>query len=312
MTAAFTAFAANAQSWPSGPIRIVVPFAAGGTVDAIPRMLQPGLQERLGVPVIIENKTGASGTIGTAVVAKAAPNGNTWLSIADTLAVSPALYQNLPFDTEKELEPVLLIGISPYVLAINPSRPFKTLADIVAAAKEKPGSVSYATYGTGSGPHLAMLLLGKSAGVTLVHVPYRGGAPAVTDAIAGHVDLVIGTPALLLPFLKSGKLRGVVQFGPNRLPALADLPTVVESGFPGNEGVVWWSFFAPTGTPKAIIERFRAELVTGLKEERVARQLVENMQIKLSLDGPDYLRKFLAEQIRVWGTVVRENGVKLD
>ena len=310
--AALAPFAAQAQTWPSGTIRIVVPFAAGGSVDGIPRMLQPGLQERLGATVIIENRTGASGTTGTAVVAKAAPDGNTWLSIADTLAVSPSLVPNLSFDTEKDLEPVLLIGTSPYVLATNTARPFKTLADVIAAAKQKPGSVSYASFGTGSGGHLAMLQLGKSAGVELVHVPYRGGGPAVADAIAGHVDLVIGSAALITPLLQADKLRGVVQLGPERLPAMAGLPTVAESGFPGSECVVWWGIFTTAGTPKPIIERFRAELVAGLKDERVARQLTENMQIKLTLDGPEHLRKFLGEQIRTWGAVVRENKIKVE
>lgn len=307
---ALAPFAASAQSWPSGTIRIVVPFAAGGSVDGIPRMLQPGLQERLGTTVIIENRPGASGTTGTAVVAKAPPDGNTWLSIADTLAVSPSLLPNLPYDTEKDLDPVLLIGTSPYVLAANLSRPFKSLADVIAAARQKPGGVSYASFGTGSGGHLAMLQLGKIAGVELTHVPYRGGGPAVADAIAGHVDLVIGSAALITPLLQTEKLRGVVQFGPDRLDALANLPTVGESGFKGSEAVVWWGIFTTAGTPKPIIERFRQELVTGLKDEKIAKRLTEGMQIKLTLEGPDYLRKFLGEQIRTWGAVVREHKIK--
>lgn len=301
-----------AQSWPNSEIKIIVPFSVGGSVDGIPRMLQAGLQERLGVPVLIDNKAGASGTLGTAFVAKSKPNGNTWLSIADTLAVSPSLYPNLPFDTEKDLEPVLMIGTSPYVLAINNSRPQKTLNDILASAKQTPRSISYATFGSGSGGHLVMLKLSKKAGVDLIHVPYKGGVPAVTDAIAGHVDLVIGSAALIVPMIKSGKLRGVVQFGDSRLNSLTELPTVSESGFPGNEGVVWWGIFTTAGTPKPIIERFRSELVVGLKSEAVSKQISESMHIKLTLDSSDYLRKFLNEQIKNWGAVVQENGVKID
>jgi tripartite-type tricarboxylate transporter receptor subunit TctC len=304
--------AARAQSWPSGPIRIIVPFSAGGSVDGIPRLLQNGLQERLGVPVIIENRPGASGTTGTALVAKATPDGNTWLSIADTLAVSPALIANLPFDTEKDLEPVLLIGTSPYVLAINPSRPYKTLADLIAAAKQTPDSISYASFGTGSGGHLAMVQLGKASGAPFVHVPYRGGGPAVADAIGGHVDLVIGSAALIAPLVQGNRLRGIVQMGPDRLPSLAAVPTIVEAGYPASQCVVWWGIFGTAGTPKPIIERFRAELTTGLRDERIARQLSETMHIKLSLTGPDEMRKFVGEQIRIWGAVVRENKIKAD
>ena len=303
---------AGAQVWPSGPIRIVVPFAAGGSVDAIPRLLQPGLQERLGVPVIVENRAGASGAIGASAVARAAPNGSTWLSIADTLAVSRALYQDQPFDAEKDLEPVLLIGTSPYVLAAHPSRPYRTLSELIAVAKSQPGGISYATFGTGSGGHLAMLQLARSAGVNLVHVPYRGGGPAVADAMAGHVDLVIGSAALITPLLKGDKLRGVVQFGPDRLAAMSQLPTAADSGFPNSQAVVWWGIFTTAGTPKPVIERIRAELVSGLSDERIAKQLTESMQIKLSLDGPETLRGFLSEQIRVWSAVVREHSVKAE
>lgn len=306
----FAPLTAMAQSWPSGPIRIIVPFPAGGSVDAIPRLLQQGLQERLGVPVIVENRPGASGTIGTAAVAKAEPNGNTWLMIADTIAVGRALFTNLPFDAEKDLEPVLLIGTTPYVLASNPSSPYKTLADIIAAAKKKPGSVTYGTYGAGSGPHLVMLQFSKSAGVALVHVPYRGTPPALADAIAGQIDLVISTPSTQFSFLNTGKLRAVAQTGANRLSALADVPTMAESGFPCNECITWYAFFTATGTPKPIIERFRSELVAGLRSERVAKQLTDNMQVSLTLEGPEYLRKFLADQVRVWGTVVRTHGIK--
>ncbi len=301
-----------AQGWPSGPIRIVVPFTPGGSVDAIPRLLQPGLQERLGVPVIVETRPGASGAIGTAAVAKAVPNGSTWLSIADTLAVNGALYQDQAFDVEKDLEPVLRIGTSPYVLAVNVTRPYGDLADVIAAARARSGGVSYASFGSGSGGHLAMLQLGRSAGTSLVHVPYRGGGPAVADAIAGHVDMVIGSAALLAPLLRGGKLRGIAQFGPARLAALTDLPTVGEAGFKDAESVVWWGIFTTAGTPKPVIERIRAELVAGLSNERVARQLSETMQIRLTLDGPEALRGFLTDEIRRWGQVIRDHAVKPD
>src|SRR5919201_3147704 len=175
-------FIAHAQSWPSGTIKIIVPFPPGGSVDAVARLAQPGLQQRLGVTVIVENRPGASGSVGAAAVAKSPPDGNTWLLVFDHHAVIPALLPNLTFDTEKDLDPVLLIATAPYVVATHPSRPFNTLADVIAAAKAKPGTISYASVGSGSIGHLAMVLLSKQAGAQLVHVPYRGGAPAVNDA----------------------------------------------------------------------------------------------------------------------------------
>lgn len=311
MAAVVVPVIARAQSWPSETIKIVVPFAPGGSVDEIPRLVQGRLRERLGVPVIIENRPGASGTLGAAIVAKAPPDGYTWLSIADTLTVSPSMMPDLSFDAQRDLDPVLLIGTSPYVLASNPSRPFKTLADIVDAAKQRPASISYASFGNASGGHLAMVLLAKNAGVEFVQVPYRGSAPAVTDTIAGHVDLVIASAALITPHLQSGTLRGIVQLGPDRLPALSDLPTVSESGFPGSECVIWWGIFTAAGVPKPIIDRFRAELVAGFRDQRVAKQISETMQIKLALAGPEQLRKLVSEQIRRWRDVVRENKITI-
>jgi tripartite-type tricarboxylate transporter receptor subunit TctC len=305
-------FAAHAQSWPSGNIRIIVPFPPGGTVDAVARLVQPGLQQRLGITVIIENRPGASGSTGAAAVAKSPPDGNTWLFVFDTHAVNPVLLPNLNFDTEKDLDPVLLIGTAPYLIACHPSRPFNNLRDLIAAAKARPGVISYASVGSGSIGHLAMVLLGRQAGVELVHVPYRGGAPAVNDAVAGHVDLVNGSAALLTPQVQAGKLRAVFQTGKSRLPALPDVQTVGEGGFPGAEAAAWWAVFAPAGTAKPIVDRFGRALAESLREERVAKQLGETQQMTLALAGPDELRKFSSEQTRIWGAVVRENNIKGD
>jgi tripartite-type tricarboxylate transporter receptor subunit TctC len=310
--AATAPFAAQAQSWPSGIIRIVAPFPAGGSVDAIARIVQPGLQQRLGATVLIENRPGGSGSIGAASVAKATPDGNTWLFVFDTHAVNPSLIPNLPFDSQKDLDPVLLIGTAPNVLATHPSRPYKSLGDVIEAAKAKPGTINYGTIGPGSLGHLTVVLLSKRAGVQLVHVPYRGGGPAVNDAVAGHVDLVIGSAALLNPQIQAGNLRPLVQTGLKRQPSLAEVPTAAESGFPGFESLAWWGVFAPAGTPKPIADRFRAELTAVLREERVTKQLTESQQITLSLGGPEELRRFFEEQMRIWGAVVRENGIKTD
>jgi len=303
-------FAAKAQTWPSGVIRIVVPYPPAGSTDAMMRLIQPALQERLGATIIIDNRAGASGSVGTAAAAKAPPDGNTWLVVFDNHAANPFVLPNLPYDTERDLDPVLFIGTAPYLISTGAMKPFKTLADIIAAAKAKPDSVSYASVGSGSIGHLAMTLLSKQAGVQLIHVPYRGGGPAMNDTVGGHVDLLIGSTALSIPQVQGGKIRAIVQTGKARAASLGAVPTVIESGFPGFEAYAWWGVFAPAGTPKAMVERFGSELAACLREERVARQLTESQQVSLSLGGPDVMRKFLGEQMRVWGSVARDNNIK--
>jgi tripartite-type tricarboxylate transporter receptor subunit TctC len=305
-------FAARAQSWPSGPIRIIVPFPAGGSVDAVARLAQGGLQQRLGVTVVVENRSGASGSTGTAIVAKSAPDGGTWLLTFDNHAVNPVLLPNFPFDNQKDLEPVSLIGTAPYMVATHPAKPYKSLADVIAAAKKAPGKVSYGSVGSGSIGHLAMVLLGKQAGIDLTHVPYRGGAPAVNDAVAGHIDVVNGSVALLTPHVAAGRLRALWQHGAQRLPAHAAVPTIGEAGFPGAQANAWWGAYAPARTPKQIIDRFRTALIESLREPKPSKMLTESQQMTLLLTGPEELRKFEIEQTRIWGGVVRENGIKGD
>jgi tripartite-type tricarboxylate transporter receptor subunit TctC len=301
---------AQAQSWPSGIIRIVVPFPPGGSTDAMARLVQPALQHRLGATIIIENRTGASGSIGTAAVAKSPPDGNSWVFVFDTHAVNPSLLPNIGYDTEKDLDPVLLIGTAPNVLATQPQRRFRNLTDVIAEAKAKPNTISCGNVGAGSLGHLTMVLLGKRAGVEMIHIPYRGGGPAVADAIAGHVQLIIGSAALIHPQMRAGTLRPIAQTGAKRLTALADVATVIESGFENFESYAWWGVFAPAGTPKPILDRFGGELAATLREEKIAAQLTETQQLTLRLDGPEQLRAFLANEMRVWGAVVRENNIK--
>lgn len=308
----FAPFVARAQSWPSGPIRIIVPFPPGASVDAVGRLAAAGLQSRLKVSVVVENRPGASGSTGSAVVAKSPPDGNTWLIVFDTHAVNPSLLPNFPFDNDKDLEPVSLIATAPYVVATHPSRPYKTLPELIAAAREKPHSISYGSVGSGSIGHLAMVLLGKQSGADLVHVPYRGGAPAMNDVIAGHIDLINGSAALITPQVAAGTIRPLFQMGRERLMALPGTPTVAESGYAGATAIAWWALYAPGGTPKPIIERFRAAFAESLREERASRQLRESQQMSMLLTDPEELRRFAAEQARVWGAVVRENNIKGD
>lgn len=303
---------ARAQSWPSGPLRIVVAYPPGGSTDAIMRLVQPGLQQRLSTTVVIENRSGASGSVGTAAVAKSPPDGNTWLAVFDNHAANPFVLPSLPYDSEKDLDPVLLIGTAPYMITTAKAKAYQTLADVIAFAKENPGKVSYASVGSGSVGHLAMALLSQRAGVKLTHVPYRGGGPAMNDAIAGHVDLLIGSTALSMPQVDAGTIRAIVQTGKERNQFISQVPTVAESGFPGFEAYAWWGIFAPAGTPKPIIERFSKEMAATLREERIAKQLIETQQVSLTVGGPDVMRTFVSNQMQTWGKVVKENNIKAD
>jgi tripartite-type tricarboxylate transporter receptor subunit TctC len=229
--------------------------------------------------------------------------------VFDNHAANPFVFPNLPFNTEKDLDPVQLIGTAPYVLSTNPQKPFKTLADVVTAAKAKPGTLSYATVGAGSIGHLAMELLWKQAGVHLVHVPYRGGGPAMNDLIAGHVDLFIASTAASIPFIQAGSIRALAQSGKARTSTLANVPAIAES-YAGFEAYAWWGVFAPAGTPKAIVSRFADELAASLRDPRVAKQLNETQQVTFALGGPEELREFVSEQMRLWGPVAREHNIQ--
>jgi tripartite-type tricarboxylate transporter receptor subunit TctC len=304
--------AAQAQTWPLGNLRLVVAYPPGGSTDAIMRLVQSPLQDRLNTTIIIENRAGASGSVGTGWVVKSPPDGSTWLAVFDNHAANPFVLPNLPYDSEKDLDPVLLIGTAPYLLSTAKAKPFHTLADVIEAARKNPGSVSYGSVGSGSVGHLAMALLAQRAGVKLVHVPYRGGGPAMTDALGGHVDILVGSTALSMPQVNTGNLRAIAQTGKTRNQFLADVPTVAESGYPGFEAYAWWGIFAPAGTPKPIIEKFGSEMAACLRDERLAKQLTETQQVSLTLCGPQVLREFVAGQMQVWGKVVKDNDIKGD
>ena len=296
----------------AGPVRIVVPYPPGGSIDTIARLIQPGMQQRLGTTVIVDNRGGAAGAIGAASVAKSAPDGNTWLLCFDTQALNSLTNPNLQFDAEKDFDPVLLIGTGPLALCANPTRPYKTFAELVAAAKAKPGILTCAVGGNGGLTHLAFLLLQKLAGIRFLYVVYRGGGPATADAVAGHVDLLSGTIPQIAAQLQSGGLRALVQTGPARLPILPDVPTAIECGFPNFEAMTWWGSFAPAGTPPAMIERFGAAMTATLRDPQVMATITGPLQIAPILGGPEHLRRFFRAQLDMWGPVVREHGIKVE
>ena len=307
-SAAFAVTPALAQS--SRMITLVVPFPPGGSTDALARLLQSNLQAKLGRTVLVENKPGAAGALGAVQVAKSAPDGSSFLVTFDSHAVIPAILEKPPLDVEHDLMPVFLVGTAPYVIAANASRPFKTFADVIAASKENPGSVKYASVGIGTLGHLAMTLLAKKAGVEITHVPYRGGGPAMNDVLGGHVDLIAGSAALVTAQLGTNMLRPVLQLGRERLPSLPDTQTAIEAGFPDFETLAWWGIFAPQGTPPDIVASMGKSVREILSEPAVATQLRDTQQMTLLLADARDFGTFFAKQVSVWGQVVRENNIR--
>ena len=289
-------------------VTIVVPFPPGGSVDALARLRQEGLQARLGANVIIENKPGANGSLGAAQVARAAPDGNTLMVTFDSHSTIPALIEKPPLNIETDMTPVMLVGKAPYIVATSVKKPYQTFADVIAAAKAKP--VSYGTSGPGSSGHLAMVMLGRKANAALDHVPYKGAGPAINDAIGGHVDLICASVAALLPQIQAGNLRAVMQMGPTRLKDLPDAPTTAESGFPDFLAEAWWGFFAPKDTPAPIVEATYAALRDVIMLPNVSKRLQEAQQMALIMDKPDAFAKFFAKEVVDWGKVVRDNNIR--
>lgn len=294
----------------SATTTLVVPFPPGGSTDALARMLQAPLQAKLNRVVIVENKSGAAGSLGAAQVAKSAADGSSLLVTFDSHAVIPAILEKPPLDVEKDLAPVFLVGTAPYVIAANAELPYKSFADVVAAAKAKPGSVKYASVGIGTLGHLAMTLLGNKSGADLLHVPYRGGGPAMNDVLGGHVDLIAGSAALIAPQLEGGKLRPILQLGRERLPALKDTPTAIEAGFPDFEALAWWGVFAPKDTPTEVIGKLGKDIKEILSEPSVTAKLRETQMMTLILGDAAEFKTFFNKQLDFWGKVVRDNNIR--
>jgi tripartite-type tricarboxylate transporter receptor subunit TctC len=298
---------AAAQAWPSNPIRIIVPFPPGGTTDQIARRVQPLLQADLKVPVIIENRTGASGAIGTQTAVTSPPDGTTFLLVFDTHAVNPSVLPNLPYDTLRDLAPIMLIGTSPMVITSHPATAYKSFADLVAAAKKSDGAINYGTVGAGSLAHLAMTSIANGLKVTMTHVPYRGGGPLLTDAIAGHIPVTIASIALLSPQISSGGLRPLAVTSAERYAQLPDIPTVSELGLT-IDAQSWWGLLAPARTPRDIIARMHQALAKALEVETV-RQSLSEQGVIYRLSSPEELGRFLETEIPRWAKVVKDNRI---
>jgi len=301
---------ANAQgTWPTKPVKIISVFPPGGSVDQVARIFAQQLTVQMGQQFIVDNRGGASGSIGTQVVATSPPDGYTFGVVFDTHAVNPSLIPNLPFDTLKDLAPVMLVGTSPMAIVAHVGQPYKNFRDVIAAAKIKSGSVAIGSIGTGSLGHLAITQIGKLAQVEFIHVPYRGGGPLMTDAIGGQVPLAIGSVFLVNPHVKGGKVKALAVTSTKPSPQLPGVATVAEQGVPGFSALSWWGVIAPANTPAPILKRMNAELNKALKDPGVAQKLSEQ-GIEIVGGGPEALDKFLRTEITRWAAVVKENGIK--
>ncbi len=308
---AFYMSTARAQDYPSRPVRVVVPFSPGGAVDGPMRVIAQELSKRFGAQVIVDNRPGAGATIGTEVVAKAAPDGYTLLLASQTNAISATLYPKLSYDPIEDFVPISLIGREPGVLVVHPSLPVKTFQEFVAYVKERPGQVDYASSGNGSGQHLFVALLASMTGMKMNHVPYRGSGQATADLLGGQVQVSIPGTAGMVGHIKAGKLRPLAVTGAKRSPQLPDVPTVTESGVPGYEAYVWMGLLAPKGTPAPIIDKVLRELMQVLATNEV-KTYMASAGIEIVGSTPAEFGVFFRSEKELWAKVIRETGAKID
>lgn len=298
---------------PTRAVRLVVPFAAGGQPDVVARSLAEPLSRALAQPVIVENRPGAGGNIAAEAVARAAPDGHTLLvGTNGPLAVSPALYRNLTYDPLKDLAPVTLVGTSPNLIAIHPSLQVATLQELVATAKSRPGKLNFASVGKGSVSQLSMELLNSVAGIRTVHIPYNGGAPAVTALIAGDVQLLSLNPTALIPQVAAGKARVVAQTGARRSPLIADVPTVAESGYAGFEADVWIAVMVPAKTPPGAVRRLNAELVRIIRDPAMKRSFWDRQWIDPVGSTPEEVTHVIRRESDKWARTVKAAGIEVE
>jgi tripartite-type tricarboxylate transporter receptor subunit TctC len=302
---------AFAQAFPSGPVRIIVPFQAGGLTDILARTVGQHMAEELGTAVVVENRPGASGNIGADAVAKSAPDGHTLLmGSIGTNAVNQLLYSKMPYDTMKDFAPVSLVGYGTLMLVVNPAVPAKDLKELLALARAKPGTLSYASGGNGASQHLAGELLKSMANVDILHVPYKGITQGVTDVLAGQVSMTFDL-ATVMPHVKSGKLRPIAVANRKRATALPEVPTIAEAGVPGYEASAWYGLFAPAGTPQATLMRLNAAVLKALGRPDVRERLI-GLGAEPAGTTPEEFAAFIAAEVDKWGKVVKEAKIRID
>lgn len=299
---------AIAQNWPARPLRFLTGFAAGGSSDQVARIIAERLAAAFGQQVVVDNRSGGNGVAGTALAAKSAPDGYNYLVVFDSHATNVSLQKNIPYDTIKDFTPIMLFATSPYGLVVSPASPYRTLRELIAAAKAKPGELTLGSSGVGSRGHLAMALLEQRSGFKITQVPYRGPAQAITDVIGGQITMQLGTFFFVSPFVKGQRVRALAVTSAARMSQLPDVPTVAEQGFPGYEVHSWWGIVAPAGVPKAILQRMHAELkkILGTPEMRERLELL-GMTIRAS--SPEEFAQHIAVEMELWGKVVRDSKI---
>jgi|ERR1043165_242668 tripartite-type tricarboxylate transporter receptor subunit TctC len=300
---------ARAQTYPSGLIRIVVPFAAGGINDVAARLIQPYLEKALGQTVLVDNRPAASGIVGTDVVARAAPDGRTLLMVASSFTVLPATTAKLPYDSEHDLTPIAIVGKNPLLFVVNPAVRANTLGEFVALAKESPGKLNYATPGAASQTHLVAELFSQRAGITMQQVPYRGGAPAVQSVVAGETQFTVLSPLVSLPQIQAGRLKALAVGGLTRHPQLADVPTLVEAGFPDFEAIQWIGLLTTAGTPEEIVSRLDAEVNRALENPDLIAKLAQQGMSPGGGTAAEF-RSLIEREIKNWKEVARAANIR--
>jgi tripartite-type tricarboxylate transporter receptor subunit TctC len=310
---AFLVLTGNAfgQEWPTKVVKFVSPYPPGGSVDPLARVFAAKLTESLKQQFIVENRTGASGIIGTDYVAKSAPDGYTFVFIFDTHSVHQALNPKLPFDPVKDFAPVMLVGTAPMVVTTGTMKPYKSFADVLQAAKAKPDNVTIGNVGNGSLAHLATIVLNQAAGVKLVPVPYKGGGPLSIDVMGGQVELAMASTAAQAQHVRNGKMRALVQTGDKRSHTLPDVPTLKESGI-DLVAHAWWGILAPAGTPRPIIDKLVAELGKAIKLPDVNKVLTETQGMDVVALSPEATQKWIVENMARWGKIVKDNNIRAE
>ncbi len=300
-----------AQAWPSRPIHLVATYPPGGGADIMARLIAPKLSLSLGQPVLVENRPGATGQIAADLVAKSAPDGYTLMLDASSYAVNPSIYASLPYDPAKAFAPITVLARFPNMLVVSPSFPAASVQDLIAMAKAKPGEIAFASSGNGSAQHLAAELFRQRAGIDMVHVPYKGGALAMTDVMAGQVPVFFANMASGLQHVKAGKLRALAVTGSVRSASLPDLPTLTEAGVPGAEVYEWNAVLAPAGTAEAVIKRLYAEIANSLQQPDV-KERITALGREIVASTPDETTRYLRTQMELWSKIVKIAGIKVD
>ena len=300
-----------AQAWPSKPIRVVVPFPAGGGIDTVARIVVPKMSEALGQPMVIDNRSGAGGTVGTEVVARATPDGHVLLATFASHSMNATLYRDLSYDTEKAFAPISLIATVPNILVVHPSLPAKTVGDLISLARKRPGDINYASVGNGTPAHLSAELFNMMAGVRMTHIPYKGAAASIIGMITGETQLTFTTVLIALPHVKAGKLRPLAVATLARTPLLPEVPTVDQSGLKGYESIAWYGLLAPAGTPGPVVDRLNAELVRSVQTPEVRDNLLRQ-GTEIVASSPARFAQIIREDIVKWTKVVKAAAVKPD